>query len=455
MHRNARLQDLEQLLIRPREELSTEYKQYLDLGEKLEQATLIKAIMAIANSGGGYVVLGFSEVGRQLVPQDENSTLLATVSQDGINNLIKKYAEPRFHCRVEFVIHPQLGSKHPIIDIPGGHKGPIRCKADDPQRKHLRANEYYVRKPGPESEPARTEKEWSDLIGECVRNERDTLLASFQALLQGSLVNSEPSGQDQLAAWTERSEKRFEIVTSKVGGVPDSRYAHGYWMFAYRLEGDFDKVASPASLREMISRSQGRGWPPWLSFPTNPLRTDPDTLSPYIETEEGRQIIECWLRDTQFQDAAHSDFWRADAAGPQLFLLRGYRDDCERQITPGTLLDPILVIGILAECLLHALRLAEHVSGGDIAKVTVHARVVWKGLKGRCLSTWANPMRPLFVRPVCRASEQASTLTVAASTISPALAQHVGEMIRPLLSLFDFFELSQSVIDSVIQEMKR
>lgn len=53
--------ELEALLSEPREDLSVEYKAWLDLSTSEGKATIAKAAIALANHGGGFIVLGFTE----------------------------------------------------------------------------------------------------------------------------------------------------------------------------------------------------------------------------------------------------------------------------------------------------------------------------------------------------------------------------------------------------------
>ena len=54
----ARLSDL---LVEPREHLHVEIKEWLDLSDRAHRANLAKEIIAIANHGGGFILLGFRE----------------------------------------------------------------------------------------------------------------------------------------------------------------------------------------------------------------------------------------------------------------------------------------------------------------------------------------------------------------------------------------------------------
>jgi predicted HTH transcriptional regulator len=55
------LRQLQELLARPREALDIEVKSWLDLSDHNHRADLAKAIIALANHGGGYILLGMKE----------------------------------------------------------------------------------------------------------------------------------------------------------------------------------------------------------------------------------------------------------------------------------------------------------------------------------------------------------------------------------------------------------
>lgn len=66
MSAERRLQDL---LAYPREDLAIELKGWLDLRSEEDKANLAHAILALANHGGGYIILGFQEVAGTWAPQ--------------------------------------------------------------------------------------------------------------------------------------------------------------------------------------------------------------------------------------------------------------------------------------------------------------------------------------------------------------------------------------------------
>ena len=75
----------------PREGMSVEYKSWLDLTDNCDQAKLAKAISALANFGGGYLVFGFDEVEGAIPPYVPNGagcpcdiTLFSTDNNSGL-----------------------------------------------------------------------------------------------------------------------------------------------------------------------------------------------------------------------------------------------------------------------------------------------------------------------------------------------------------------------------------
>jgi hypothetical protein len=144
--------ELRLLLEIPSESLSVEYKSWLSMSDNPGRATLAKAAIAIANEGGGIIVLGMREntaeggaLGSQARPAS-----LPRYSQDDINAAIGRYAEPSFHCGLMFANHPASGQEHAFVIVPGGMTVPVMSRRGC--EGVIAAQRCYVRKPGPRSE---------------------------------------------------------------------------------------------------------------------------------------------------------------------------------------------------------------------------------------------------------------------------------------------------------------
>src|SRR5262249_39564617 len=91
---------LQELVDYPREDLGTEVKDWLDLSDPDAQANLAQALLALANHGGGFVLIGFVDTATGWRPANPRPQTLNGYSQARVNGIVQKYAEPPFHCDV-------------------------------------------------------------------------------------------------------------------------------------------------------------------------------------------------------------------------------------------------------------------------------------------------------------------------------------------------------------------
>ena len=101
------LKNLQSLLSHPREKLEIDLKGWLDLTIPRDRANLAKAIMAIANHCGGYIIIGYTEDNSGWVPDEPHPSDLSGYSQDIVNGIVLRYADPSFHVDVQHVEHPE------------------------------------------------------------------------------------------------------------------------------------------------------------------------------------------------------------------------------------------------------------------------------------------------------------------------------------------------------------
>lgn len=441
------------LIRAPREDLDKEIKSWLDLNDNGDKARLAKAILALANHGGGYVIIGFAEQGGTWTPADPRPEDLAGFSQDAVNGIVSRFAEPVFHCEMHHVPHPETGEIYPVIFVPGGHSVPIRSKRPDPTQTIVQINQFYIRRPGPASEPPQTGREWDELIRRCVRAQRDEMLDAIRGILAAGEVpprpEEDPEGGavgewDHLEAWIEESLVRWHAEVDRRGftGQPAS-CPRGYWIAAYRIVGIFPRP-DIANLRQVLKDIEGRetGWPPWLSLSS-------DGREPFPMNG----IVEAMLATSQDQAPSTADFWRVSPEGAT-FLLRGYQEDSNelRDLEPGIGLDLILPVWRIAECLLHADRLTAAL-GCEDGDLEFYVR--WMGLEGRCLGGWATPERVMIrERYLCRQNEVVSRIRMPIVTLSANLLENVKVLTLPLFQAFSFFQPPDEMFTGEIERMR-
>ena len=130
--------DILELVAEPREALDVEVKEWLDLSNPDQRASLAREIIALANHGGGYVVIGFRELAdgsfQAATPRPRE---LNAWTQDAIQSVVAKYIDPNIQCRVVHQAASPAEERYPIIVVPGGHRVPIRAKSGSPDGKKL------------------------------------------------------------------------------------------------------------------------------------------------------------------------------------------------------------------------------------------------------------------------------------------------------------------------------
>ena len=438
---------LEGLLRDPREALDVEIKVWLDLASNGDhKAKLAKALLALANHGGGFVIIGFEETDAGFTTAPGQPVSL---SQDVVNGIVHNYAEPAFHCAVHHVPHPTSGVVHPIIGVPGGHRVPIRAKRGGPNNRIVQQHAIYIRRPGPQSEQPLTGREWDELFAKCLHGRRDELLDHIRDLLIGRSsseeIHTEPS---QLDRWAMDCTSIWRDKIAELPPDSPARCPHGYFTFAYHVDG-----GTPLGLADLLDvlRDAPRltGWNTWL-VPTR------QAIKPY--PSDG--AIECWLGgDTsehhqEYRDATHSDFWRITPDG-HAFLLRGYQEDGDKaaqaKIQPGTCLDPTLPIWRIGEGLLHATYFAGRLGGNS---VSFAAR--YTGLRERRLATWANPMGVnVWASGISKDDDVPLSTSVAVDTLSANLVEVVHSLLSPLYERFDFTRLPLEIVQRELNRLRK
>jgi len=285
----------------PREDLDVELKDWLDLNQREHQADLAKAMLALANHGGGFVLVGYdNDTETPTVPSAE---VAAQYDQDRVNGILQRYADPQVHVELARVEDAD-GNPHPIVVVPGGHTVPIRCQRGGPNGAHVRQHAIYIRRPGPESSEPQTAAEWAALMRRCVLADKEALVDQMRSILVPMAAEATREGApvpDRHRDWVERSQHRFEQLNEDAfGGVEQGPFAYGYWRAAYTIVPpvtEFSLTELSQRYRNVVGKETG--WPVGYEMHRGDARPRP---------YEG--CIELWLAE-ELNDPAVCDYWRA------------------------------------------------------------------------------------------------------------------------------------------------
>lgn len=441
---------LADLLVDPREDLDFEVKGWLDLrGSNDDKATLAKAVLALANHGGGFLAIGLLETDAGIIEADGRPATLDGYGQDLINGIVQNYCDPPFHCAVHIVPDP-AGALFPVIRVPGGHRMPVRARRAGPHGNTVQNNAIYIRKPGPRSETPQSAQDWDTLLARCLRNRRDEMFDQIRDLITGAVPQVEQVNEPaRLDAWIDEGFARWRALVEDLPENVGPRFPHGFYNFAYEVEGQPRQIP-PANLPDALRASVVRhtGWPPFW-YPTR------QGIEPY--PIDG--AVECWLGGdpevpAESRDPAHSDFWRIHPEG-LAFLLRGYQEDgmdAQRPgrdaVPPAALFDITLPVWRVGETLLQAQRLAENLFEGP---TTIRFVATYNGLAGRALAS-IDRRRHIWDGRIARQDEITLRTHVDAGSIGANLPEIVHPLLSPLYALFDFFDLPMRL---VVDELAR
>jgi hypothetical protein len=237
------IDDLEPLLAAPAEALDVEYKGWLDLRNDSEhKAQLAKAAIALANEGGGVIVIGLREQRPNLISEPRPAEIQA-YDQDLINSIIRRFASPSFHCTLKLLSHPQTKPELAVIEVPGRHRVPVMSKSGTPNdtiRPHL----CYVRRPGPESAPPQNQEDWDRLLSRCLQNRREDMLDAIRDIVSGgasaAAVPTRSANETQ-GAFADAARAAWAKLVEDLPPDAPARCPLGRYELDYALLGDFNK----------------------------------------------------------------------------------------------------------------------------------------------------------------------------------------------------------------------
>lgn len=450
------MEELEPLIEQPRESLAVELKAWLDLSNPKDQSKIIKALIALRNNNGGYLILGFND---KTLEQDKNAPPRPSLAyhSDNIQALITKYSSQPFEVKVEYI--EKEGITHPIFIVPSGFKSVVAAKADlfdsDGKTRLISIDDVYIRTLSTNHVPSTarpTWKDWPQIIEKCFDN-READIGNFLRRHLGGLAEnlitaatvSAPSQQDICKEFFNQSIARFHtVISERKKTLPE----HGSWSCALVINGQTSTHRATSDFLRMLDASNPRysGWPVWL----NSERFPQEDTHPYVDGELWESLI--ILLDGGWTDRI--DFYRFDPKG-QFFIRRALQDDIGGDSTKRIPLKEL-------EFAIAILRTAETVAVGiAFAKAMGYApestslcyHFSWDKLKDRTLGHWANPERYIPGGKIAYQDSVQSTLEIPLDTPESRIPEYVKILIDPLFEVFKGFAISQEAVNGLVTNM--
>ena len=224
---------LASLIANPSESLAVELKAWVDPTTPQGIKALVRAVLALRNSNGGFLLIGFDNQTRQPLRDDAPMDPSLVFHADLLQGLVSKYAFEKFEVTVHYP--SREGTVFPVIEVPSGVQTPVAARSDLVEGSNflIRAHTVYVRtlnSNGTVSSSSARAADWSRIVSICVDNREANIVAFAQRYLSridrgtaGALARSfaavaegvdEPEGSvarmglDRGRAAMERTEKK-------------------------------------------------------------------------------------------------------------------------------------------------------------------------------------------------------------------------------------------------------
>lgn len=283
------------------------------------------------------------------------------------------------------------------------------------------------------------------------RGETTLSLAKAFDILRVVGLMDEPVAAGAQERFLRESIERWQSLVKDLPAKSPARFPDGYYRADYCLGGEL-KTPTTREFEDMlreVSHTKYTGWPVFMFMTREETRP-----------REVDGAIETWLPpsgivERNFDDAAHCDFWRGVPSG-RLFLIRGYQEDGQETFPAGTVFDTTLPIWRLGEILMHASNLAQLLAKEDPLSLTVKLRVLYAGLRGRQLKSWANPLAGLFMegRP-SRSDEVLLETEVSVKDIKEDLPAVLTPLMSQLFERFDAESVSYDFVKSEVSKLTK
>ncbi len=438
---NARFEDW---LLSPAEAMDFEVKRWLDLTDLESQGLVAKALIALENHGGGFLLFGFTENSeKRLVPDTPRPASLKPYLTDSLNAIVKRRAEPAFHVEVTLQRHPETGEEFPLVRVPGASRVPVRSDSATPGGS-LKQHVYYIRAPGPESRGPIDGAEWDAVLRRALQNQREDIMSVLRAYLPVpagmSFLRALPE-QESMRKFSEAAVARWQALNESLPKNHPAQIKLGRFTFAAHVVGTLKGLSAAKVLSLNESAQRYTGWPLFVTLhqePTKPKMVD--------------DCIEAWLANIRYPDVGHADFWRIHPDG-RFFVLRGYQEDANDfprgTAAAGSLLEATIPIWRVGEFLLRISEVASAMFEGEFELLV---QCEWTGLLGRQLFVH-NARR--FLGSGKSAQDVVRTSGRFLGNVRDILPEAVKSLTAPLYERFDFTEVPEIVYAEELNAMTR
>jgi hypothetical protein len=450
------------LVEQPIEALQVELKTWIDPRTDDGAAKLVKAIFAIRNRNGGFVLIGFDNKTSRPDKYPFDEPVEALFHIDAIQTLVSRYSIPAFEIEVAF--QERDGQAHPVISIPDGVRVPAVIKKDltgDGGKRHLIQGDLYFRTLGSNGTASSARimpSDYADLLDVCFENREADIGRFLRRHLSGGVAVdtfiSALGGESAALVLRKRAMAVIDEGTAaselaiKAAATPEQRA-----LIEPALTMRVGLVLDPSRPEELptqeflskvaASNPNLTGWPMWLDSRNF---TDAE-FRPYVK--DG--LWQATINHLEGGWSQHFDFLRFDPKGA-FYLQRVMQDDLTDKVAPGSALDAQLMIYRVAEAFVVGTSMGRALNWDESAEAGFAFR--WTGLQNRKLRPWVNAFHSFGTSGgQSHTPSVDSFVQVPLETPNAALAPYVAKAVAPLFSAFNGYSPPADLVETSVRKL--
>ena len=431
---------IQSLVDNPQESLDIEVKNWLNgLREKADKAKLAKEIIALANSGGGCIVIGFEDKKDNSFPEIEpKKGELEAFTQDAIADIAQSYVSPPCQCRVEMISREDSKNQHPVIIVPGNHRTPLFAKRGGPQNESPAAGKVYIRRQGGRSEEPQNQDDWEKLIDRLVKARQSDMLNSIREILNPSsetLVKD-----DDLDSWRDEN---IQLWRQKVDKFPEDdprRLKNGFWTVTFSINPF--QAESLDKLNTVLYREM-----PWITG--HPPFSHSGYIAPGSPKAQGDCII-AYLGESAETKNWDCGFWRICKDG-KAFSLRPMLEDSPSYNNPSG--NPFFEWTYPICCATEILKYIEILSGhfsNENENASFHLIINYYHTRNRELQQYGYKYN-LVDGSICYSDSLNSSIKEPVTKIETNIEELILRLLIPIYEQFNFTKLPADLVRDVVK----
>jgi hypothetical protein len=438
-------QFLKTLIEYPEETATAEYKSAIAFDSKTEFGVkVVKPILGQANAGGGYVVVGFREDAKKtLVPDPAlDETVAGSYETTRLCQSVDSYVSEG--QRIDLQVHKIefLGKVYPIISVQGSKEGPLFCckdvrGADD--KLILKEGAIYIRDAAAKTVVVAGAQQFNMLLKLAVEKRQGEIVRQVRSLLDGtqSPSTTPPIDRQRVADTSNRrwlEGERNAAVSGMKEALPSTEAYIEVTHYPVMHERSWSQRELVTAAQKAVCRNTG--------WPMGVVLTKP---------EGAPKPLKDGIRATIYSNFMGEmfDYWALNRSGGYFFL-RSLAEDTIENGKGKIFFDTR--IWDCAEALTHCAALYRELQVPPDTEIDIS--ITHKGIAGRLLSA-ASPFRFIHWKRECDENESTWQKRVSLGLIEPELEALVTEATAELFILFEFFQASEGVLRSVLQEYAR